>query len=245
MPSSARPLVQAGCASQRSGLSGLAGSPRRRRPFAQALQAGGFAWGSWAGSLNPFVWLSVGAYLIWGCRPAYRLLGLAIMPPAVLLLAVAGAAGGIDSVTRGDLGNAFLALHVGSVLIAFASFALGAGLGGLFLWQERRLKSRSADLLTMRAPGLAAIDRVMARMVGVGVAALTLGLGAGLVRLAGEGRELDSLSIGALATWMFFAIALIGRREFGWRSRTFAWIALAGFGSVVAVRLGLATLEHF
>ena len=31
----------------------------------------------WAGSLNLFVWFVVGAYLIWGCRPRFRLLGLA------------------------------------------------------------------------------------------------------------------------------------------------------------------------
>ena len=43
---------------------------------AQAARADGFPWSSWAGSLNLFVWLVVGAYLIWGCRPRYRLLGL-------------------------------------------------------------------------------------------------------------------------------------------------------------------------
>ena len=42
----------------------------------QAAHADAFPWSSWAGSLNLFVWLVVGAYLIWGCRPRYRLLGL-------------------------------------------------------------------------------------------------------------------------------------------------------------------------
>ena len=48
----------------------------------QAARADGFPWSTWAGSLNLFVWLVVGAYLIWGCRPRYRLLGLAVMPLA-------------------------------------------------------------------------------------------------------------------------------------------------------------------
>ena len=52
----------------------------------QLLDADGFPWGTWAGALNLFVWLVVGAYLIWGCRPRYRLLGLAVMPPAAVLL---------------------------------------------------------------------------------------------------------------------------------------------------------------
>ena len=46
----------------------------------QALDSDGFPWGTWAGALNLFVWLVVGAYLIWGCTPRYRLLGLAVMP---------------------------------------------------------------------------------------------------------------------------------------------------------------------
>ena len=37
----------------------------------QAARADGFPWDTWAGSLNLFVWLVVGAYLIWGCKPRY------------------------------------------------------------------------------------------------------------------------------------------------------------------------------
>ena len=36
----------------------------------QALDSDGFPWGTWAGALNLFVWLVVGAYLIWGCSAA-------------------------------------------------------------------------------------------------------------------------------------------------------------------------------
>ena len=62
--------------------------------IAQAAQAEGFPWDSWAGSLNLFVWMCVGAYLIWGCRPRFRLLGLVVMPLAAVLLVLAWAAGG-------------------------------------------------------------------------------------------------------------------------------------------------------
>ena len=52
----------------------------------QALSADGFPWGTWAGALNLLSWLVVSAYLIWGCRPRYRLIGLAVMPVAACLL---------------------------------------------------------------------------------------------------------------------------------------------------------------
>ena len=45
-------------------------------------------------SLNLFVWFVVGAYLIWGCSPRYRMLGLAVMPFAAALLVAAWAGGG-------------------------------------------------------------------------------------------------------------------------------------------------------
>ena len=109
-----------------------------RRPG--GTEPDGFPWDTWAGSLNLFVWLVVTAYLIWGCRSRYRLLGLAVMPPAVCLLLAAWLGGATKTHVDGAYSSAFLALHVGLVLAAFAGFTLSAGLAALYLWQERRLK---------------------------------------------------------------------------------------------------------
>src|SRR3954464_2441349 len=64
---------------------------------AQAARTDGFPWSTWAGSLNLFVWLVGGTYLIWGCRPRYRLLGLAVMPLAAVLFLVARVGGGTEA----------------------------------------------------------------------------------------------------------------------------------------------------
>ena len=79
----------------------------------QAASAEGFPWGTWAGALNLFVWLVVGAYLIWGCTPRYRLLGLTVMPVAAALLALAWAGGG-TALDESDRSGAVLAVHVGA-----------------------------------------------------------------------------------------------------------------------------------
>jgi len=92
----------------------------------QAARADGFPWSTWGGSLNLFVWLVVGAYLIWGCRPRYRVLGLSVMPLAAALFAVARVGG------RSHYSNLFLVLHVGLVLAAFAGFTLAAALSALY-----------------------------------------------------------------------------------------------------------------
>src|SRR5438034_6867529 len=78
---------------------------------AQAARADGFPWDTWSGSLNLFVWLVVGAYLIWGCRARYRLLGLAVMPLAAALFVVARRGGGTGLRGRRHSPNLFLVLR--------------------------------------------------------------------------------------------------------------------------------------
>ena len=196
---------------------------------AEAVRADGFPWSSWAGALNLFVWFAVGTYLIWGCSPRYRLLGLAVMPAAAVLFAVAGLGGAADD----DGSGLFVAAHVGLVVAGFAGFGLAAGIAGLYLWQERRLKRRPVGLLRLGPPSLATLDRLEARVTVVALVAFTIGIALGFAR----GHALDLAVGGAVAAWIVFGSALLLRRELGWRGRRAACLTLAGF-AVVAL-LGL------
>jgi ABC-type uncharacterized transport system permease subunit len=184
----------------------------------QAARTDGFPWSTWAGSLNLFVWFVVGAYLIWGCRPRFRLLGLGVMPVAVALFLIAWASGGISTGSKPHYGNLFLVLHVGFVLAAFAGFTLAAALAALYLWEERRLKSRAADILRLRLPPLAA----------------------GIVRLRQDGDGLDALEVLTLGTWVVYG-SFVAMRPAGRRA---AYVALGGFVLVALARLALAG-SHF
>src|SRR4051812_47504459 len=159
----------------------------------QAARADGFPWTTWAGSLNLFVWLVVTVYLIWGCNTRYRLVGLGVMPLAVALLAAARIGGGTGAGARSDYPSLFLVLHVGLVLAAFAGFTLAAALAGLYLWQERRLKTHASDVLRLRLPALATLERLTLRCIAYALPALTLGMAAGLVRLGEDGGGFDAL----------------------------------------------------
>jgi ABC-type uncharacterized transport system permease subunit len=211
----------------------------------QAARAGGWPWSTCAGSLNLFVWMCVGAYLIWGCRPSFRLLGAVVMPLALGLLVLAWAAGGVGAPRTSSFDDAFLALHVGLVLAAFAGFTIAAGLAALYLNQDRRLKRREPGVLRQRAPSLAALDRLTGRTIAVALPALTAGLAIGVARVESEGVALDATMAVALGTWALYAAFVILRYGLGWRGRRTAQLAIAGFLLVLALRLVITPIGHF
>jgi len=188
------------------------------------------------------VWLVVGAYLIWGCRAPFRLLGLVVMPLAVALFVVAWASGGAGAEGKTGVGDAFLVFHVGLVLAAFAGFTLAAALAGLYLWQERRLKAHVPGVLRQRAPSQASLDALTGRTIAVALPVLTLGLAVGLARLGSEGGGFDAVMVFALLTWVAYAAFLVLRFEAGWRGKRTAYLALGAFALVAA---GLVPVAHF
>jgi ABC-type uncharacterized transport system permease subunit len=211
---------------------------------AQAARTHGFPWATWAGSLNLFVWLVVAAYLIWGCRARYRLLGLAVMPLAALLLALARIGGGTAIGGHSRYSDVFLVLHVGLVLAAFAGFTLAAALSGLYLWQERRLKAGASGVLRLRPPSLLTLETLSGRTIAFALPALTLGIAVGFLRLGEQGGGFDALMAVTLVTWIVYGAYLLLRYELGWRGRRAAYLALLGFLLVITVRLALP-VTHF
>ena len=197
----------------------------------QAARDDAFPWDTWAGMLNLFVWLVVGGYLVWGCTPRYRLLGLAVMPFAAVLLALSYIGGGADAGGSHDFSTVFLAVHVGSLLAAYAALTLAAALGGLYLWEERALKLRRPGLLRLRAPSLLTLERLGLRTVAVALPLLTVGIVAGFV----QGASFDPQVVVTLLVWAIYAAFLLVRP----RGRRGAELQLAGFALVLAAPLGL------
>jgi ABC-type uncharacterized transport system permease subunit len=199
---------------------------------AQVLTSDGFPWATWAGALNLFVWLVVGVYLIWGCRPRYRLLGLAVMPPAAALLVVAWAGGGtgIDAPADSDV---LLAIHAGLMLAGLAGLTVAGGMAALYVWEERRLKRRDAGVFRLRLPPLEALDRLSARVALMGLGLLTAGVGVGLTTL--ERRDVDAAMAVTIVILAVHAGAALLRREGLLHGRRAAWLQLAGLVLVAIV----------
>jgi ABC-type uncharacterized transport system permease subunit len=205
----------------------------------QATRSEGFPWATWSGALNLLVWLVVAAYLIWGCRPRFRLLGLAVMPVAAALLALAYLGGG-TGLADGDRTGALLAVHIALILAGLAGFALAGGLSGFYLWHERRLKRRSASILRLRVPPLESLDRLAARTVVVSLVVLTAGMLFGGLSLLLDGGRVDLAMVWTLGVWGLYGGYVVLRRR-GIHGARAAHLALAGVAAIAA----LLPITHF
>ncbi len=207
--------------------------------IAQAAGSQGFPWSSRGGALNLFVWLVVGAYLVWGCRPRFRLVGLAVLPPAAVLFAVAHATGGVRD--DGDPLGTLLALHVGLILAALAGFTLAAALAALYLWHERRLKRHERTILRLRVPPLHALEQLAARTVAVSLAALTAGIGLGVADLVQEGGAVDAAIVATALAWLVYAGLVLLERSHALHGRRGARATVGAFTFVILTLV----LAHF
>jgi ABC-type uncharacterized transport system permease subunit len=206
----------------------------------QAAGVDGFPWSTWAGSLNLFVWFTVGAYLIWGCQQRYRLVGLSVMPLVVALFIASRLGGGTAAGERSHYSNLFLTIHVGFVLAAFAGFTLAAALAVLYLVEEHGLQHHSPGILRLRLPSLVVLEKLIVRTIVISLPLLTVGLGAGFIRLREQGDGIDALMAAAIVTWLVYA-GFVAMRATGRRA---AYLALIGFGLVILARIVLAG-SHF
>jgi ABC-type uncharacterized transport system permease subunit len=206
----------------------------------QASRLDGFPWASWAGSLNLFVWFTVGAYLIWGCQARYRLVGLTVMPLTVGLFIASRIGGGTAAGEKSHYSNMFLTIHVGCVLAAFAGFTLAASLAGLYLLEERGLRRHSPNILRLKLPSLVVLEKLTVRTIAISLPLLTIGLVAGFIRLREEGKGVDTLMTATIFAWAVYA-GLLALRPKGRRT---AYLALLGFAIVLLARIVLAG-SHF
>ncbi len=199
----------------------------------QAASAEGFPWGTWAGALNLFVWLVVGAYLIWGCTPRYRLLGLAVMPVAVVAARARVGRRRHGRRARATRSGAVLAVHAGLMLAGFAGLTARRRHGG-----PLPLAGAAAEAARAQRPARARAAARRARPAG----------GAHGARLARRCSRSGSASArrassAATSTLRWPSRSRSGRstppllvlRHEGWRGRRAALLNLAGFALVAIV----------
>ncbi len=184
-------------------------------------------------------WAMVLFYLVVG--NTYRLspLGLFTAPLAFglqtfALLALDDRAPGGAHIPRSGV-NPSLEFHAAFSVLSFGAFALAALAGGMYLWQERQLKSHRLKFLFFQLPPISDLIQLNARLLVVGLALLTLGLGAGCN--LGAPNAWPHL-VWAIVIWLLYAFIVLARWG-RWRlaPRRVASLSVAAF-TVALLTLG-------
>ena len=151
------------------------------------------------------------------------------------------------------LDSPLLAVHVMSVLFAYAGFALACVVGITYVLLFRELKAKHLGFFAARLPSLQVLDAMNGRAVGIGWLFLTAGLAVGalwLFQLQPDTLDprvramslLDPKIFVVLLSWAVYSFELYARRAIGWNGKRAAWLSALGFSIVL---LNLVPVGYF
>lgn len=165
-----------------------------------------------------------------------EVIGAFVAPQALAAILAARFVGSPDTT---PVRTAVLPLHVTSILLASALFAIASALAATYLLQEKQLKKKKTGGLLHRLPALDVLDRASHRFLLAGFPLLTIGILTGLLWVG----HVANTKMGALrqvlaySAWVLFAVVLLMRSAGGWRGRRAAWGTIFGFGCAFLVYL--------
>jgi len=192
-----------------------------------------------------FAWAIVGSYLVFQLKFNIRILGTFVSPLAVIFMILSSA---IPSriIPNSKLFKSFwLTLHVATVFVGFAIFALAFCAGIMYLLQERQIKKKSFGLLYRRLPSLETLDSLNYVSLTFGFPLITIGLISGFIYSGAVSRSFwhwDPKEILSVITWFIYAILLHERLAVGWRGRRAAIMAIIGFSAILLTFVGTSLL---
>ena len=193
-------------------------------------------------TLSLVAWALTGAFLGLHIKLPVKVLGLYVAPLATFLLLVAFQFPRELVQPQNLLKGFWLVVHIITIFIGDAAFALACGVGVLYLLQERSIKRKSPGFFFKRLPSLELLDNTGYACVVAGFTMLTIGLITGMVyakNVWGRMWSWDPKEVWSAITWIFYAALLHERLTVGWRGRRAAIMAIVGFGVLLFTFFGV------
>lgn len=184
-------------------------------------------------------------YLFLEARSQERSTGMWIVGLVFLCQLLASLTWSSAAPAKEALGDPLLGLHVALALLAYAAFTLAAGYGILFLSLYRELKRGSFQTFFNRLPPLEILERLMAGALTAGLLCLSGAIAVGIVQARGIGIAAwlrDPWSVGTLATWGLYTLAVVLRRAHRWQGRQTALASVAGMVWILTGLLAIHAL---
>ena len=192
-----------------------------------------------------FAWAIVGSYLAFQLKFNMRILGTFVSPLSVVVMLLSSAIT-VRVIPNSQLFKSFwLTLHVATMFIGMAIFALAFCAGIMYLLQERQIKSKSFGLLYRRLPSLEVLDSLNYVCLTFGFPLITIGLISGFVYAGAVWQSFwhwDPKEILSVVTWLIYAVLLHERLAVGWRGRRAAIMAIIGFSVILVTFVGTSVI---
>ena len=217
----------------------------------QTMEAGYAPLVGTTAAVSAFVWLLGLAYLYVELTTEERAMGVFV----TVLLAALAVLPAMDPSTVDRpalLRSPLFTVHVLSMLLAYASFALAFVIGITYVLLFKEIKAKHLGFFYTRLPSLQTLDLMNARAVIVGWIFLTAGLVVGGIWATQIGGSPDpraqAMSVAdpkilvALVSWAIYSFALFARRAIGWSGRRAAWLSALAF---VVVLFNLVPIGYF
>ena len=188
-----------------------------------------------------FAWAIVGSYLAFQVKFNVRVLGTFVSPLAVVFMLLSSAIPSRVFPSSQLFKSIWLTIHVATMFIGNAVFALAFCAGIMYLLQERQIKTKSFGILYRRLPSLQVLDSLNYVCLTFGFPLITIGLISGFIYAGAVWRSYwhwDPKEILSVVTWLIYAVLLHERLAVGWRGRRAAIMAIIGFSAILVTFLG-------
>jgi cytochrome c-type biogenesis protein CcsB len=187
-------------------------------------------------AISLFAWVFVVTYLILQIRLQLRILGSFVSPLAVVFMVSSSLLPSNIILTSESFKSGWVIVHVTSLFLANALFALAFSLGVMYLLQERSIKRKTFGFLYARLPSLERIDSIAHLCLMSGFPLMTVGLITGFAYASivwHSPWNWDPKEILSVVTWTIYAVLVHERLAVGWRGRRAAWLSILGFSAAL------------
>jgi ABC-type transport system involved in cytochrome c biogenesis permease subunit len=221
----------------------------------QTMEVGHIPVGGATSAISSFVWLLALSYLYVEMTTDERAMGVFILPLLAALQAIPALHSGIEDrsgVLRSP--SSLFAVHVSSLLFAYASFALACVIGITYVLLFKEIKAKHLGFFYARLPSLQVLDAMNQRAIVIGWIFLTIGMVVGGVwaaqaqGYAGADPRVQAMSLQdpkifvALVCWAVYSFELFAARRIGWGGRRAAYLSALGFAIVL---LNFVPISYF
>lgn len=192
-------------------------------------------------SLSFFAWCITGVYLLFQLRFGLMVLGSFVAPLAAVLMIISSAIPSDPGTVSPVLKSLWLSVHVFSIFIGDAVFAITFVAALMYLIQERQIKGKIRGGLFKRLPSLETLDSINHHSLIYGFPFLTIGMVTGAIYAQyalGSYWQWDPKEVWSLITWLSYSILLHERLAVGWRGRRAAIMSIACFIILIFTFLG-------